>query len=212
MRSSSEMMERYDPPIDIKISVVVNSNNPEQYIINKELTANLEPIWRKFEALNKAGKAKAIGVSNFTISNLESLLKYAEITPAMNQVEIHPVWPNTKLINYCFSKNILPVAYSPLGSQSQVPTTGKTVIQNPELIAIAEKKGVSIGQILIAWGIKRGYVVLPMSSNEERIKTNRTLVDLTAEEFERMNKVAEGIETRFVDMKNTFGWKVFGDE
>lgn len=193
-------------------SIVPKSNNPEQYIINKEVTANLEPIWRRFEALNKAGKAKAIGVSNFTIANLEALLKYADVPPAINQVEIHPVWPNTKLINYCLSKNILPVAYSPLGSQSQVPTTGKTVIQNSELISIAENKGVSIGQILIAWGIKRGYVVLPMSSNEGRIKTNGTLVDLTEEEFERMNKVSEGNETRFVDLKNTFGWEVFGDE
>ncbi|THV46257.1 hypothetical protein BGAL_0401g00020 [Botrytis galanthina] len=183
-----------------------------KYIINKEVTANLEPIWRRFEALNKAGKTKSIGVSNFTISNLEALLKYAEIPPAMNQVEIHPAWPNTKLVNYCFSKNILPAAYSPLGSQSQSPTTSKPLIQNSELISIAEKKGVSIGQILIAWNIKRGCVVLPMSSNEGRIKTNGTLVYLTEEEFESMNKVYEGKETRFVDLTNTFGWKVFGDE
>lgn len=195
-----------------KFSIVANSHNPEQYIINKDRTANLEPIWRKFEALNQAGKAKAIGVSNFTISHLEHLLTYADIPPAINQVEIHPVWPNSKLISYCFAKNILPVAYSPLGSQSQVPTTGKTVIQNNDLISIAEKKGVSIGQILIAWGIKRGYVVLPMSSNEGRIKSNATLVELTEEEFERMSRVAEGKETRFVDLKDTFGWNVFGDE
>lgn len=196
----------------MSVPIVPKSNNPEQYIINKEVTANLEPIWRRFEALNKAGKTKSIGVSNFTISNLEALLKYAEIPPAMNQVEIHPAWPNTKLVNYCFSKNILPAAYSPLGSQSQSPTTSKPLIQNSELISIAEKKGVSIGQILIAWNIKRGCVVLPMSSNEGRIKTNGTLVDLTEEEFESMNKVYEGKETRFVDLTNTFGWKVFGDE
>ncbi|RAL67697.1 hypothetical protein DID88_008438 [Monilinia fructigena] len=184
-----------------------------KYIIKKDLTANLEPIWRKFEALNQAGKAKAIGVSNFTISNLEQLLKYAEIPPAINQVEIHPVWPNSRLINYCFSKSILPVAYSPLGSQSQVPTTSKTVIQNTDLISIAEKKGVSIGQILIAWGIKRGYVVLPMSSNKGRIKSNGTLIELTEEEeFERMSRVAEGKEIRFVDLKDTFRWDVFGNE
>lgn len=184
----------------------------QQYIIKKDLTANLEPIWRKFEALQKGGKTKAIGVSNFTVSNLENLLEHAEILPAMNQVEIHPVWPNTRLINYCRSKNILPVAYAPLGSQGQVPTTKTTVIRNPDLIAVAEKKGVGIGQILVAWGIKRGYVVLPMSSNKERIIANGTLVDLSEEEFESMNKVAEGKETRFVDLSDTFGWNVFGDE
>lgn len=55
-------------------------------------------------------------------------------------------------------------------------------------------------------------MVLPMSSNEGRIKSNATLVELTEEEFERMSRVAEGKETRFVDLKDTFGWNVFGDE
>jgi len=183
-----------------------------KYIINESVTANFEPIWRKVESLYKAGKAKSIGVSNYTIQHLETLLSYAEIPPAMNQVEIHPFFPNTKLINYCKSKDILPVAYSPLGSQNQVPTTGERVITSPALLSIAEKKGVTLAQICISWGVKRGYVVLPKSGDKERIKTNGTLVDLTEEEMENVNNVAKGRETRFVDLRDFFGLNVFGDE
>jgi diketogulonate reductase-like aldo/keto reductase len=68
------------------------------------------------EKLYKSGKARSIGVSNWKISDLEAMLKYAEIKPMMNQVEIHPFLPNTELVEYCFSHDILPVAYSPLGS------------------------------------------------------------------------------------------------
>jgi diketogulonate reductase-like aldo/keto reductase len=77
------------------------------------------------EKLFKAGKPRSIRVSNWKISDLEAMLKYAEIKPAINQVEIHPFLPNTELVQCCFSHNILPVAYSPLGSQGQVATTQK---------------------------------------------------------------------------------------
>ena len=68
------------------------------------------------EALVATGKAKAIGVSNFSITNLEKLLKVAKIVPAANQVELHPENPQWELLEYCNSKGIHLTAYSPLGS------------------------------------------------------------------------------------------------
>lgn len=183
-----------------------------KYILKKELTHNLEPIWRTLEKLYKAGKTRSIGVSNWTISGLEALLKYAEIQPAINQVEIHPFLPNTELIDYCRSHSILPVAYSPLGSQDQVPTTNEKVSTNAELNALASKKGVSVAQVLIAWGLKRGYVVLPKSSNDERIRSNFQLIELSDQEFEEVNKVAEGRHNRFVNPRDMFGYDVWADE
>jgi diketogulonate reductase-like aldo/keto reductase len=164
------------------------------------------------ENLVATGKAKSIGVSNYTIAHLESLLSYAKIPPAVNQIEIHPFLPNTTLVNYCLSKNIVPIAYSPLGSQDQVPGTGEKVSTNKDLIAIAENKGVTLAQVLIAWGLKRGYAVLPKSSNAERIKSNAQLIELTDEEFEAVNKVSEGRHTRFVNMKDTFGYDIWPEE
>lgn len=183
-----------------------------QYIINKELTKDATPTWRAMEKLVEDGLAKSIGVSNWTIKDLETLLSYAKIPPAVNQIEIHPFLPNQELIDYCKSKNITPVAYSPLGSQDQVPGTGEKVSTNKELNAIAEKLGVSLAQVLIAWGIKRGYAVLPKSSNPQRIKSNAQLIKLSDEDFEAVNKVATGRHTRFVNMKETFGYNVWPEE
>lgn len=186
--------------------------SPTQYVIKKDLTENPEPTWRALEKLYKAGKAKSIGVSNWTIEGLEKLDEFAEIKPMVNQVEIHPFLPNTELVEYCFSHNILPVAYSPLGSQDQVPGTGEKVSTNKELNAIAAKNGYSLAQVLIAWGLKRGYSVLPKSSNEGRIKSNVQLITLTDEDYAAVNKVTEGRKTRFVNMKDTFGYDVWPEK
>jgi len=161
------------------------------------------------EKLYKEGKTRSIGVSNWTIAGLESLLRIAEIKPAINQVEIHPFLPNTSLIKYCNTHDILPVAYSPLGSQLQVPYTGETVMSNKVLKEIAEKRGVSVAQILISWGLQRGYAVLPMSGNEERIKKNFEVVELSEEEFDAINNVSLGNRHRFVNLKETFGYDVW---
>ncbi|ESZ91178.1 reductase-like protein [Sclerotinia borealis F-4128] len=180
-----------------------------KYVIKKDLTENPEPTWRALEKLNREGLAKAIGVSNWTEAGLEQLLSFAEIKPTINQIEIHPFLPQQKLIDYCISKDVVPVAYSPLGSQDQVPGTGEKVSTNKDLIAIAEKNGSSLAQVLIAWGLKRGYSVLPKSSNPGRIADNAKLITLSEEDFAAVNKVAEGRATRFVNMKDTFGYNVW---
>jgi len=163
------------------------------------------------EKLYKAGKTRSIGVSNWTIRRLEALLKYAEIKPVINQVEIHPFLPNNKLIEYCLSQDILPAAYSPLGSQNQIGSTRETVSSNKELNELAKRKGVTLAQVLIAWGLKRGYVILPKSANEARIKSNIQLVDLTEEDFEAVNKIAKGRHDRFVNPQQ-FGYDVWAEE
>ncbi|KAI9813097.1 MAG: hypothetical protein M1827_004317 [Pycnora praestabilis] len=93
----------------------------------------------KIEDLYDGGKARAIGASNWTIPRLEPILKQARIIPAVNQMEIHPFLPNTKLVDYYLNKGIMPEAYSPLGSQNQLPSTGEKVNKNAELNRIAEK-------------------------------------------------------------------------
>jgi diketogulonate reductase-like aldo/keto reductase len=214
----------------------------KQYLIKTILLDNPEPTWRILEKLYKTGKARSIGVSNWTISGLETLLECAEIRPAINQIEIHPFLPNTELVDYCLSRGILPVAYSPLGSQEQAPSSYEVfvspmfialevcsstreyilkpkltvntpshekVLTNAELNALALKKGVTLAQLLIAWGIKRGYAVLPKSANLERIGSNSKLIDLSEEDFTAVNKVADGRNVRFVNPE-FFGYEVWG--
>lgn len=83
------------------------------------------------------------------------------------------------------------------------------VLTNAELNALALKKGVTLAQLLIAWGIKRGYAVLPKSANLERIGSNSKLIDLSEEDFTAVNKVADGRNVRFVNPE-FFGYEVWG--
>lgn len=85
-------------------------------------------------------------------------------------------------------------------------------MENAALKEIAERKGVTLAQLLIAWGLKRGYVVLPKSSAEDRIRSNFEFKELSEEEFRDVNKVAEGRSTRFVDLRDTFGYDVWPEE
>ena len=164
------------------------------------------------EELYEKGKAHAIGVSNWTIDGLEKLLSFAKVKPHVNQVEIHPFLPNNALVKYCFDHDILPEAYSPLGSQNQVPTTGERVSENPTLNDIAKKGGNTLAQVLIAWGLRRGYVVLPKSSNPSRIDSNFKTITLSDADFQAVNAVADNRHCRFVNMKDTFGYDVWPEE
>lgn len=187
-------------------------NEQGQYIIKKDLTENHEPTWRAMEELYSAGKARAIGVSNWTIPQLKNLLQFAKVKPTVNQIEIHPFLPNEELVSYCLSQDILPEAYSPLGSQNQVPSTGEKVNTNETLNKIAEKGNNTLAQVLIAWGLKRGYVVLPKSSTPSRIDSNFKSIELTDADFAAVNEVAKGRHARFVNMKETFGYDVWPEE
>ncbi|WEW60560.1 Glycerol 2-dehydrogenase (NADP(+)) [Emydomyces testavorans] len=183
-----------------------------KYVIKEELTKNPEPTWRAMEALYNIGKTRAIGLSNFTIPGIKQILSFATIPPHVNQVEIHPFLPNTELIEFCFSQNILPEAYSPLGSQNQVPSTGEKLATDPMLNAIANQGGHTLAQVLIAWGLRRGYVVLPKSSNFARIEINFKEIELTEQQFKAVNQVAQGRHCRYVNMKDTFGYDVWPEE
>jgi diketogulonate reductase-like aldo/keto reductase len=183
-----------------------------KYVINEALTKDPTPTWRAMESLYAAGLARAIGVSNWTIPGLEQLLSFAKVKPAVNQIEIHPFLPNTSVVDWCHAHDILPEAFSPLGSQDQVPSTGEKVRTNKDLIAVAEREGKTLAQCLLAWGLRRGYVVLPKSATPSRIESNLAVEPLKDESFEAIERVARGRRTRFVNMKDTFGWDVWPEE
>jgi diketogulonate reductase-like aldo/keto reductase len=183
-----------------------------KYVIKKDLTENPEPTWRAMEEIYASGKARAIGVSNWTIDGLKKLMAFAKVKPAVNQIEIHPFLPNEELVKFCLENDILPAAYSPLGSQNQVPTTGETVRSNKTLNEVADRSGNTLAQVLIAWGLRRGYAVLPKSSTPSRIESNFQIPNLSDEDFEAVQSVAKGRHTRFVNMKDTFGYNVWPED
>ncbi|KAK1220578.1 hypothetical protein PQX77_016630 [Marasmius sp. AFHP31] len=141
-------------------------------------------IWAEMEDILREGKAKSIGVSNFSIKNLEILLKHAKVVPANNQVENHPYLQQNDLREYCKEKGIVLSAYTPSGYD--------TVRNDPVIVELAKKYSVSSNQIIIAWHLARGMVVVPKSTNEERQKENVNLPTLAEEDVEKINALDRG--------------------
>lgn len=141
------------------------------YLIHWPVEGKYKEAWRALETLYKAGKVKAIGVSNFQIHHLEDLLKDAEIKPMVNQVELHPRLTQKELLSYCLENDIQLEAWSPL-MQGQL-------LDLPELKVIAEKYNKSIAQIILRWDLQNGIVVIPKSTKEHRIIENANVFDFT---------------------------------
>ncbi len=141
--------------------------NPAMYRSRWE-QANAES-WKAMEELYKAGKIRAIGISNFRKHHIEALLKTAEIKPMVNQIRLCPGETQDELVEYCKSQGMVLEAYSPLGN-------GK-IFDVPEMKALADKYGKSIAQICIRWGLQQGYLPLPKSVTPSRIADNLKVFD-----------------------------------
>lgn len=143
--------------------------------------------WKQMEALVATGKVKAIGVCNYSEKYMKELLETAKITPAINQLELHPWLPQQEIVDLCRSKGIHLVAYSPLGS------TGSPLQEAEPVKKLAEKKGVSVFTILLSHHIARGDTVLAKSVNPDRITANKNLVDLSADELKSLDDYSKEI-------------------
>ena len=129
--------------------------------------------WKAFEELYKAGRIRAIGISNFRPHHIEEFMKTATVAPMVNQIRLCPGETQDEVVDYCRSHNIQLEAYSPLG-------VGK-IFEVPEMKALAEKYGKSIAQICIRWSLQRGYLPLPKSVTPSRIKENTQVFDFELE-------------------------------
>lgn len=141
--------------------------------------------WKAMEDLYKAGKIKAIGVSNFQKSHLEELLSYAEITPVLNQIELHPKLSQEELRNFLELHDIKVQAWSPL-MQGQL-------LDNEVLKKIADKHGKSVAQIILRWDIQQDILVNVKSIKSERMIANRQIFDfsLDSEDMKAINSLNE---------------------
>ena len=150
--------------------------------------------WRALEALRVGGKARSIGVSNFTIRHLNELLAETKTVPAVNQVEFHPYLYQRDLLDFCAGRGIALEAYSPL-------TKGER-LKDPKLVAVATKysksgAGKSTAQILIRWALQHGLIVIPKSANRKRIFENADVFDfeISAANMQLLDGFNENLRT-----------------
>lgn len=121
-------------------------------------------IWKAFEAIYRSGRAKAIGVSNFNVSDLEAILDGCSIGPMVNQIRFFIGNTQGEVVDFCRSEDIQVTAYSPLA-------TGK-ILHHPDIRAVAERYGKSVAQVCIRYVIQKGVGPLPKSTQPQRIREN----------------------------------------
>ena len=130
--------------------------------------------WRALEDLYEQGAVKVIGVSNFLPHHLVPLLARARIRPMVNQLEIHPGYPQFAAVNFCFKQNIAVQAWSPLGRGG--------LTHHPLLIELGEKYGVSPALIALRWSLQHGFIPVVKALDAEHMKSNLDAFGLTLED------------------------------
>jgi len=139
------------------------------------LTPTTKETWAAMEALRDAGKARSIGVSNWSAKKLRAMQAHAAIFPAVNQVELHPLNRQDALLAAAAELGTHLTAYSPLGSPdsaAMIKHEGASVMESAVVKRIADAVGKTPGQVLVRWAVQRGTSVVPKSVTPARIEAN----------------------------------------
>ncbi|MGH3568014.1 MAG: aldo/keto reductase [Pseudonocardia sp.] len=143
--------------------------------------------WKGFEKVAADGRARAIGVSNFTVAHLERLAAETGTVPAVNQIELHPAFPQPELRAYHDEHGIVTEAWSPIGQ-------GGALLRDERLVSLAEKHGRSPAQIVLRWHVRLGNIVFPKSVRPERMRENIDVfdIDLTDDDLATLAELNTG--------------------
>jgi diketogulonate reductase-like aldo/keto reductase len=146
--------------------------------------------WKAFEKVQAEGLSRSIGVSNFTIPLLKKLIDETDVVPAVNQVEFHTFLYQKELLGYCQKKGIQVEAYSPIARANY--------LDNELLQTIANKYNKTAAQIMLAWCVNHGLVVIPKSTHEKRIIENSDIFfELEQEDMNKLDSLDQN--KRLVD-------------
>lgn len=140
--------------------------------------------WRALENIYKDGRARSIGVSNFTQAHLQRLMAETGTVPAVNQVELHPGFPQSALAEFHAQHGIVTESWAPIGQ-------GKGILEDPVIAELARKYAKTPAQVVLRWHLQLGYVAIPKSVTPERIRANVEIFDfvLSDQDVERLTAI-----------------------
>jgi len=144
--------------------------------------------WRAMEGLVSQGKCKAIGISDVSLEQVQRIFEAARIKPAVVHVESHPYLPQWDLLNYCKTNGIVLQAFAALGHSSE-----PKLLEDPVIIAVAQRVKKTPAQVLLAWAIQRGTAPLTTSKNPSRIQENFQVSVLPDD---AVREISDGIKSR----------------
>ncbi|PRQ20183.1 putative 3''-deamino-3''-oxonicotianamine reductase [Rosa chinensis] len=156
------------------------------------LPMDFKGVWEVMEECQKLGLTKSIGISNFSCKKIQNLLATAKIPPAVNQVEMNPLWQQRKLREFCHKNGILITAYSPLGAKG-TPWGSNGVMECETLKQIADAKGKTLAQVCLRWAYEQEVSFVVKSFSKERISENADIFEweLFPEEVEKINQIPQ---------------------
>ena len=184
-KSIDETLEKMG--LDYLDQMIIHSPQPwNQFRVEKRYSEENKAVWRALEDAQSEGKVRVIGVSNFLRDDLENLLSDCRVKPMVNQILLHISNTDLALLDYCREQGIQVEAYSPIGHGED--------INNPTVKAIANARGASPAQVILAWHLAQGRIVIPKSLHAERLKENlaASQVELTAEDLSRIDGLESG--------------------
>lgn len=155
----------------------------------------LVETWQGMIALKENNLTKHIGVSNFSIKKINELINETGVCPEALQLELHPFLQQNKIVDFANANNIILTGFCPLGSSdrpiNRITAGEPKLFENKSIIDIAQEKGNTPAQIMLAWAINRGTSVIPKSVNPQRLKENIEAADieLTPLEMEKINQL-----------------------
>ena len=141
----------------------------DMYLVHWPIPLMPKSVWQTLEKIYESKRARAIGISNYGIGDIEKLLEYATVVPAANQIPFSPFDYSEEILRCCASHGIVAEAYSPL--------TRGARLGDKTIMALAQKYGKTSAQIMLRWCVEHGMVVIPKSSHPERIRENAHIFD-----------------------------------
>jgi diketogulonate reductase-like aldo/keto reductase len=179
----------YDP-VDLK-GVDLSTNKSPTKGGKQFAKVPIQETWHAMEECYRQGLVKSIGVANFTCALVYDMLTYAQIKPAVIQIENHPYLQQTSLVKFCQREGLVVEAYSPLGTPgfSQQKKNEPLVLGDPIICNIANTHSKTPAQICLRWQFQRGVVVLPKSVTSDRLKQNIDIFEFELSEDE-MNQIS----------------------
>lgn len=140
------------------------------YLIHQPF-GDVHGSWRAMEEAHKAGKLRAIGVSNFQPDRLMDIIAFNEIAPAVNQIEVNPFYQQEESVKFMRNNGVQAEAWAPFAEGRN------NLFQNEDLVSIGEAYGKSVGQVVLRWLFQRGVVSLAKSVRRERMEENLDIFD-----------------------------------
>jgi diketogulonate reductase-like aldo/keto reductase len=159
------------------------------YLVHWPVAGLRVESWRALETLQRDGRCRAVGVSNYTVEHIEEVLETGEVGPAVNQVEFSPFLYQRELLKHCHARGIRLEAYSPL--------TKARRLDDETIAAVGERCGKTPAQVMIRWALQHDVIVIPKSANAGRIRENADVFDfeLSEEDMAVLDGLDEGLRT-----------------